>query len=667
MSVPVIAGRHYRVALAAATDQTSSVQLSGRITPPNDRQEQALTQAGGVWQTSGSNVGASADPGEAIHDAKAAIHAGDVRFVNARQTPEGKLVATSANGHFLTLIDNQWKLHLTGAARLDTVWFVGGAYHAFDPDTHTMLRSEDGETWVRSPLPYLGYGRLEAAGDRLFLLGGDVSEFGTEPALTSTNGITWRPTNLSKWGGIAFGHNQFASAGPELHTSSDGIDWSPVVDGLGNVVLSDHSSRLQFLDGHFVSAELFSADGIRWRRIQVSDSRLLFLMFSGGGAIDGGGIQVMVGHGAFASSDGLNWIRFGAPADMLVGVGFQNGGFVAVTGQGRLLRLNLQDLAIKDAGVAGEIFAPGDQLPISMTLHSQSLSASSGQDFDVEFRLSVNAVSGDADDRLLGHYHYVWNEALAAEQPSVAVEMPLPADLAPGDYHLIIRIDANNAVSEFDESNNTFVLRRQMISIPAWTLEVASVGGGAVHSSETAGRLVHRSRVTLVPVAAKGHVFTGWQGAAGGTLNTLSLTMDQNRSVTAYFRPRTPYWDWAAAHLPPDFVHQPRLASPDADPDGDGVPNAMERALGTDPIRTDPPAVTLTRNAEGLRIRYRLPHGARSEEWRVEYSQDLIHWSVPAWEWRISEDEEGQHFEGPAPESAGSGSGYVRLRSLVSP
>ena len=80
------------------------------------------------------------------------------------------------------------------------------------------------------------------------------------------------------------------------------------------------------------------------------------------------------------------------------------------------------------------------------------------------------------------------------------------------------------------------------------TANVSPAIGGTLNTTTqnciggyTAGTVV---QVSLTP--NEGYVFTGWSGAAGGTTNPVSITMDANKTLTANLRGVT--WVRRAGH-----------------------------------------------------------------------------------------------------------------------
>jgi hypothetical protein len=74
--------------------------------------------------------------------------------------------------------------------------------------------------------------------------------------------------------------------------------------------------------------------------------------------------------------------------------------------------------------------------------------------------------------------------------------------------------------------------------IPRFRLSVTNVGNGTV-SGNTQSNYLRGTTVTLSATPAPGWYFQGWSGDAGGTSRSVSVRMDGDRSVVAWFAPLT--------------------------------------------------------------------------------------------------------------------------------
>ncbi len=72
-----------------------------------------------------------------------------------------------------------------------------------------------------------------------------------------------------------------------------------------------------------------------------------------------------------------------------------------------------------------------------------------------------------------------------------------------------------------------------------YTLSVLIDGGGAVLVTPSNDTYLNGTDVTLIASADSGYVFDSWSGDVSGTSDTITLTMDANKSVTANFSDTT--------------------------------------------------------------------------------------------------------------------------------
>ncbi|MFC6223002.1 PQQ-dependent sugar dehydrogenase [Hymenobacter artigasi] len=72
-----------------------------------------------------------------------------------------------------------------------------------------------------------------------------------------------------------------------------------------------------------------------------------------------------------------------------------------------------------------------------------------------------------------------------------------------------------------------------------FTLTTAVFGSGTITKSPNQATYANGTSVTLTATPAAGFAFTGWSGAATGTANPLSVTMNANKNITATFTATT--------------------------------------------------------------------------------------------------------------------------------
>jgi len=88
--------------------------------------------------------------------------------------------------------------------------------------------------------------------------------------------------------------------------------------------------------------------------------------------------------------------------------------------------------------------------------------------------------------------------------------------------------------------------------------------------------------------------------------------------------PPARYFDWAQANQLSEFNN-----NPDDDPDGDGLANLVEMALGTHPLRSQSefPDLTMIETEEGIEFSFSRPSGGvLGVKYSVEFSDDMITW-----------------------------------------
>jgi uncharacterized repeat protein (TIGR02543 family) len=95
-----------------------------------------------------------------------------------------------------------------------------------------------------------------------------------------------------------------------------------------------------------------------------------------------------------------------------------------------------------------------------------------------------------------------------------------------------ITMDGNKAL--------TAIFRQTGVTPPPtpaqYTLTVPPTSGGTVSLDPSKAKYDAGERVTAAATAASGYTFAGWQGAAMGTTNPVTITMDGNKTLSANFQ-----------------------------------------------------------------------------------------------------------------------------------
>jgi hypothetical protein len=216
---------------------------------------------------------------------------------------------------------------------------------------------------VRNPK---AFGSLNAVtyGDGLFVAVGD-----TGAILTSPDAATWtvRYTNAAlNLKGVAYGNGKFVAGGyyGQVLTSPDGLTWTIAVTN------SQAFSKVRFAAGVFLATTSggnhlgVSTNGVQWNFYTVNPgiydvayANGIFVGGSAAGVVTSTNLTswtfrpvgfssmnavayglnrfVAVGTGSFAvSSNGVDWLRSGAPNDNYAALTFGNGAFLALTFNG---------------------------------------------------------------------------------------------------------------------------------------------------------------------------------------------------------------------------------------------------------------------------------------------------------------------------------------------
>ncbi|MGJ8640832.1 MAG: CARDB domain-containing protein [Opitutaceae bacterium] len=85
---------------------------------------------------------------------------------------------------------------------------------------------------------------------------------------------------------------------------------------------------------------------------------------------------------------------------------------------------------------------------------------------DLEVRLSIDQVYGNADDIILGSFTQTEGQLLASGDLLRFIGgIPLGDNVPEGDYYLIAKIDSNDRVGEFSETNNIFITADRDVTI----------------------------------------------------------------------------------------------------------------------------------------------------------------------------------------------------------
>lgn len=127
----------------------------------------------------------------------------------------------------------------------------------------------------------------------------------------------------------------------------------------------------------------------------------------------------------------------------------------------------------------------------------------------------------------------ITNVIASPSSVSVVAFLRNTGDISPEGILTIPAADSPNgkmlAVSSNEVSNTVSIFELQQV----YTLTVNPPSNGSVTGN--VGSYVAGSNATVTAVPSAGYVFTGWTGAASGTANPLTVTMDGNKTIGATF------------------------------------------------------------------------------------------------------------------------------------
>jgi subtilase family serine protease len=141
------------------------------------------------------------------------------------------------------------------------------------------------------------------------------------------------------------------------------------------------------------------------------------------------------------------------------------------------------------------------------------------------FYLSVNSTL-DAGDTLIGSRTLVG--LAAGEVSTVSTSLPIPAGTASGTYYVIVKADADNAVTETTETNNTYARSVRIgpdLSVSTLTASASSVAAGAL--------VTVTDKITNDGGGSAASTVTRFYLSSNSTLDAADVVLSASRSVPA--------------------------------------------------------------------------------------------------------------------------------------
>ena len=143
------------------------------------------------------------------------------------------------------------------------------------------------------------------------------------------------------------------------------------------------------------------------------------------------------------------------------------------------------------------------------------------------------------------------------------------------------------------------------------------------------------SAISVNPINRNG-ARTSTQTVVLALANGTDYTVGSPNTATVYIASEVGYDAWRAAHFTDAEFTNDLVSGPNADPDGDGIPNLLEYALGLDPKTANvgglpQPQIVTVNGQDYLSMTVAKPQTASDVTYSAEVSGDLLSWdSSPA-------------------------------------
>lgn len=233
----------------------------------------------------------------------------------------------------------------------------------------------------------------------------------------------------------------------------------------------------------------------------------------------------------YRSTDGSTW-EFLSQVDLVDGVSVVDSK-VFLTGK-RIVRYTGLDWVNRSLSVAGGEYGIGDTLQIDFEIYNASTLGTAPEPLEIEFRLSKDRY-WSMDDPILGTAEIDTDLPLQNQNNQWSVEGTIPETVRGGAYYVLSQINPNNPSQERYSNNNFKNTSLADVVVPEWTLNVTTNGSGETEQDTSAVRYSNNALVNLVALENKHTEFTGWEGDAPAGLNQLTLTMNEDKNLTASF------------------------------------------------------------------------------------------------------------------------------------
>ncbi|MCV2361698.1 S8 family serine peptidase [Paucibacter sp. TC2R-5] len=156
--------------------------------------------------------------------------------------------------------------------------------------------------------------------------------------------------------------------------------------------------------------------------------------------------------------------------------------------------LQVSAVAAPASGLAGRT------VDVSWTTSNAGNLAATGGWSEQVYLSSDNAIGGD---QLLGTFYYASNNIAPGGSYARTAVVTLPANAAAGDYKLVVRVDAGNAVTEQDELNNAAIAAAPINIGAALSLSLGAPTIGEAAGAGAYTGTVQRSGATDAPLTVQ--------------------------------------------------------------------------------------------------------------------------------------------------------------------
>ncbi len=343
---------------------------------------------------------------------------------------------------------------------------------------------------------------------------------------------------------VGWGENFLTQAGVVLHY--DGAGWAPMAGDLDGWINGIWGSGPSDVFAVALTGSIYHYDGSSWSAMPSATTNGLASVW-GSGAND----VYAAGEGVILHYDGASWSRVGTdqeppgPSPRLT---------VVVQGGGKVLPTGLADGPRFQVGAAVDVWAvPDDGWVFSRwagDLSGTEPYAQITMDGDkivtaifesetpgprkhaltvrVEGPGSLSVDDVEVTDVFAGMYEDGASVNLIAplESPEGGRFVRWEGDVAATNPSLRITMDSDKAVTAVFEED------------PAYTLTANAETGGTIQRSPDQGAYLKGTSVILNAVPDSGYHFSRWEGDVpdgSATTNPLQITMDADKTVTAYF------------------------------------------------------------------------------------------------------------------------------------